>query len=305
MCPQSTLRNNYEQDYKMVKIAHIVNVTEICETNKASYLHIAQPLTMKSMVMARQQAKGLGRVDLFATKHASENVAIPPEFNWAPDIEKYAWEYINSLKKIKAKKPMLRIVDILTSLYPVSDADFFIYTNIDIGLFPDFYIKVFEFIKNGYDAFCINRTNLPKKIDGVLLDKDNIELIFTLRGKGDAHRGIDCFVFKRQIVPLLDLGNVFIGYPPVGQVLLTQIKNNSKRFKWFKNESITFHIGKDALWVREKEQKTAYWKENYKQARGLYKYCFERAHERFFNRLRKIARKLVKKIRKRRYVKSS
>ncbi len=37
------------------QIAHIINVIEINETKKASYLHIAQPVTMRSMLTAKKQ----------------------------------------------------------------------------------------------------------------------------------------------------------------------------------------------------------------------------------------------------------
>ena len=151
----------------------------------------------------------------------------------------------------------------------MSDAEYFIFTNLDIGLYPHFYIKVREIIEKGYDAFCINRRDLPKEHDGMLLDESAIELIFSIEGM--KHPGIDCFVFKKEIVPSLNLGNVYIGYPPVGQVLKTQVEVNSKNFTWIKDEILVFHIGSDMAW-REKSG-GAYLKENRSQANGLYVNC--------------------------------
>ena len=247
-----------------MKIAHIINVTEITEANTASYLHIAQPLTLKSMVMAQKAAKKVVDVELFAVKHKDEDVSIPAEFNWASDFDKYAWEHISTLENITPRKPLPRIKDIISSLYNSSDATYFIYTNVDIGLYPNFYTNIKTMITEGYDAFCINRKTLPKEHDGVLLDESNIELIFSL--EGTKHWGIDCFVFRRDTVPSLKLGNVFLGYPPVGLVLKTQIELNSKKFMWFKDERMTFHLGNDRPW---KSCGQPYWKENRNQAVNL------------------------------------
>lgn len=251
-----------------MEIAHIINVTEINDSKKASYLHIAQPLTMRSMVIAQKTAKSVIDVDLVAIKHKDEKVSVPSEFEWAPDLDKYAWEHIEALKNVISHKPLPRLKDIILSLYNVSDAEYFIFTNLDIGLYPHFYIRVKEIIEKGYDAFCINRRDLPKEHDGVLLDESAIELIFSI--VGIPHIGIDCFVFKKEIVPLLNLSNVYIGYPPVGQVLKTQVEINSKNFLWIKDEKITFHIGSDLAW----KNGGPYVKENWNQANGLYVRCF-------------------------------
>ncbi len=252
-----------------MKLAHIINVTEINESKKASYLHIAQPLTLRSMVIAKKMAKNVIDVDLLAVKHKSEKVSVPVEFEWAPDIDKYAWEYLDALKDEASHKPLPRLKDIVSSLYSSSDAEYFIYTNLDIGLYPHFYIKVKSMIAKGYDAFCINRRSLPKEHEGLLLNESKIEFIFTM--EGIKHPGIDCFVFKKELVPLLNLGNVYIGYPPVGQVLKTQIEVNSKSFTWIKDERLTFHIGDDSPW----KSGGIYTKENIYQAREIYTSCFK------------------------------
>jgi hypothetical protein len=162
-------------------------------------------------------------------------------------------------------KPLPRVADILLNLYESSEADFFIYTNLDIGLYPDFYLKVSDLILDGYDAFCINRRDLAKSYKGVLLDDEKLELAFTI--DGEAHPGIDCFVFKREMVPSLSLGNVYVGFPPVGEVLKTQIESNSKKFLWVKDQQYTFHLGSDRYWSKLRGD---YPRENMKQADGLW-----------------------------------
>lgn len=254
-----------------MKIAHLINITEINESKNASYLHIAQPMTMKSMIIAQKIAKSVVNVDLIAVKHKDEKVSVPSEFEWAPDFNKYAWEHIEILKNVIPHKPLPLLNDIIVSFYNASDAEYFIYTNLDIGLYPHFYLNVRDIIKQGYDAFCINRRDLPKEYKGVLFDESKIELIPFI--DGIRHIGIDCFVFKREIIPLLDFGKVYIGYPPVGQVLKTQIEVNSKKFMWIKDERLTFHLGSDRAW----RNGGSYSRENMIQAKGLYINCFNKS----------------------------
>ena len=251
-----------------MKIAHIVNVTEIDDSKKSSYLHVAQPLTLQSMIIAKKTASGIVDIDLLAIKHQQEDVTIPGEFRIAPDIEKYAWEYIPALQNLIPHKPLPRMVDIISGLYNSSDAEYLIYTNLDIGLYTHFYIKVKEMLQMGYDALCINRLDLPKEHNGIKLDVNTIELI--KKAGGRKHPGIDCFVFKREIVPKLDLNNVYVGFPPVGQVLKTQIESNSSNFYWVKDHPLTFHIGFDKPWAKSN---SPYFQENYNQAQGLYVEC--------------------------------
>ncbi|NEP20332.1 MAG: hypothetical protein F6J97_26210, partial [Leptolyngbya sp. SIO4C1] len=93
----------------MLKIAHIINVTEINDSKKASYLHIAQPLTIKSMIVAKQTAASAVDVELVAVKHEDEQIDVPSEFKWAPAIEHYAWEHIDALKAVTPRKPLPRM----------------------------------------------------------------------------------------------------------------------------------------------------------------------------------------------------
>lgn len=250
---------------KKNRIAHVVNVTEINDINKLSYLHIAQPVTLKTLGVAKKAAEKIVDVDLFAIKHKDERVEIPTEIKWLKDIEKYAWEFIDPLLNALPHKPLPRLIDIINGLFEESDAEFFIYSNLDIGVYPNFYIYVNDLINKNLDAFCINRRTLPKEFNGILINENNFELCYLMNGV--SHPGIDCFVFKREIVPLLTLNNVFVGYPPVGKVLKSQIDRNSRNFQWIKYARVTFHLGNDVVW---KGEKSLYWIENEREAEGLF-----------------------------------
>ncbi len=59
---------------------------------------------------------------------------------------------------VPRKLPLIK--DILGRLYDASDAEYFIYTNVNIGLMPNFYVAVNAIIESGYDAFVINRRTI-------------------------------------------------------------------------------------------------------------------------------------------------
>jgi hypothetical protein len=141
---------------------------------------------------------------------------------------------------IKRKLPL--ISDILDRLHDSSDADYFVYTNVDIALMPHFYVTVAHFIDSGYDAFVINRRTISSEFQG----EQDIPLMY---GRlGTAHPGYDCFVFKRAVYPQYKLGLTCIGMVHVGRVLIYNLAAFATQFKIFENEHLTFHLGNDGVW---------------------------------------------------------
>lgn len=114
--------------------------------------------------------------------------------------------------KIKRKLPLLK--DVLDRLFNASDADYLIYTNVDIALLPHFYLTVDRIIKSSIDSFVINRRTINLQNTGI----GDIPLMYA--EMGESHIGHDCFIFKRDIYPQFELGNVCVGIRLVGRVLL-------------------------------------------------------------------------------------
>jgi hypothetical protein len=232
-----------------VNLAHIVNIIKIDDDIKASHLDIAQGVTLKSMSLANSLVCGSNQVELVAVTHAKENVEIPNDFTWANTISDYVWEFSPMLRNHEPKRRFVRICDILNNGCITSNSDFYIYSNIDIGLQPNFYNRIFDLLAHGYDGLAINREDVPKEIDGRILGEDDLEQIWKLSGK--RHMGVDCVVFASRLFPKMEFGNVFVGAPPVGAVLLSQVRRNAKKFKWIKGERLTFHLGEDLAWMSE------------------------------------------------------
>jgi len=277
----------------MLSIAHIINVTEITEAKKSSYLHVAQPVTMQSMADAKESTSDDIEVELWCVTNVGEEVDVHPAFNKAPSIDGYAHDHISALQEVEKKKPLPRLADIIEALYATSNAEYFVYTNVDIGLFPDFYNDIARRIKSGLTSFCINRRTVEKEFNGDVIGTDNYQRVFDM--PSERHPGIDCFVFKRSVVPQLDLGNVFVGFPPIGQVLKTQIEKHSRNFDWLKDEHLTFHLGADAVWLGSE---SPYAIANMKEAEGRFIYCYDSppVKRTLRQRLKKSAARLRRRI---------
>jgi hypothetical protein len=65
----------------------------------------------------------------------------------------------------KRKLPLFK--DIIDRLYEASNADYFIYTNVDIGLQKKFYLVISAFINDGYDAFNMTRRTIDRRFQTI------------------------------------------------------------------------------------------------------------------------------------------
>ena len=245
-----------------MKIAHIVNILEIKPKHESSYLHIAQPVTLKSMLDAKLKSKNPEDIDLIAVKHKDDNIECPEGFRMARDLTRYCYDVFPELPKTRG---LPLISDIFHALNQASEADYYVYTNIDIGLFPDFYDFVIDTISNGINGFTINKLTMHKKLNGITLDQNNYNLVFNQ--KGSKHSGFDCFIFPSTKIKSMKLGNVFIGTPPIGTVIKREMQRSIKSFKSLSsNTRKTFHLGNDIFWL---DCKCPFYRKNIKCARLL------------------------------------
>lgn len=215
-----------------MKFAHIVNPILV---EPSSDLFVAQPITFESMRIAKQEAAPKVPVDLLAIGYAEDEPAMPAQFRVLPPLTRSVLDVGRFTKP--RKLPLLR--DIMQNLYDKSEADYLIYTNVDIGLQPHFYLAVNDFIDAGYDAFVINRRTISKTYDSA----DQLPQMWA--EPGQPHRGWDCFIFPREIFPRFELSNICVGMPRVGLALLANLVAYGRRFAEFREAHLTFHIGDD------------------------------------------------------------
>jgi hypothetical protein len=226
----------------VLRLAHIVNPLVV--TNPRSDLSYAQPVTLRSMQVAREQAIRAGGVDVthYAAFYAEDRPAVPEDFIATPVLERSVLDCVAPAARAGARKlPLLR--DILDRLYAAAvDADYLIYTNIDIGLWPSFYPEVVRLIEAGAEAFVIGRRTLSTEFTS----PDDLEQIWAQ--EGTPHYGFSCFVFPRGHYPAYVLDDSCIGLQPTGLTLAINMTQRTRRFRVFSQLRLTFHLGDDRVW---------------------------------------------------------
>ncbi len=236
----------------MNTVAHIINPFK---AGKSSDLFIAQPLTFQSILLAKEKANSFINVELLSAQFEEDKDFIPSQFRQTINLNQSVLDKHKFNKHIKF--PLL--IDILERLYNESKAEYLIYTNVDIGLYPDFYLKVNDFINEGYDAFIINRRRLSSKY------KEPSQLNELFKDSGKSHPGFDCFVFHRSLFPKLKLQGICIGVPFIEISFSQNLFALSKKFHLFDKEFITFHIGMEIYKKRAPKEyfnynKNQFWK---------------------------------------------
>lgn len=225
----------------MYSVAHIINPFV---ADPSSDLFVAQPITFKSILHAKELAKHVLQVELLTAQFTEDRIMVPAGFTATKDLQRS----VTDLEKfhVPIKLPLLE--DILERLYTSSTADYLIYTNVDIGLYPDFYLAVTRFIEEGHDAFIINRRRIP----AIYTNVTDLEMIYTKTGK--KHPGFDCFVFHRSLYPKLKLKDICIGVPFIEISFSQNLFALSNNFKLFDQEQLTFHLGMDIFKKRAPQE---------------------------------------------------
>ena len=184
------------------------------------------------MIAARNEASGSVPVELLTTQFEEDAEFVPEGFRATPNLTRS----IQDLGEFESDRKLPLLRDILGRLHANSDAPWLIYTNVDIALQKDFYLRVAELSERS-DAFAINR----RTIDASFTSPDQLHEMYQDSGK--PHAGFDCFVLRRDLVPKLLLDDVVIGMPTLGRALLVNLRVHGDRFSIYRRQQLTFHIG--------------------------------------------------------------
>lgn len=220
---------------KELSIAHIINPVIV---PKSSDLYIAQPITFETMKLAKAQADGKVDVQQFAAFYPEDEEFVPSHLLRTRPLEQSVLDF----DPIYNQRKLPLIANILERLYEASDADYFVYTNVDIGLLPHFYLALEGLIRKGYDAFIINRRTITPKEE----DLYHLPLLFSEVGK--KHPGSDCFVFMRSLYPDFVLGRMNIGCHFIDMSLQANYLAHAQHIAHMRDLHLTFHIGNDRVW---------------------------------------------------------
>jgi hypothetical protein len=234
----------------MPSFAHIVN---LFRPEQISDLKLAQEVTIASMIRARNESKKPNSIQLISAQTAKDLTVVPNQFLASKSLTRDVTHQHNFDKQLRL--PILK--DILDRVYNESNADYLIFTNVDIGVQPNFYDEVFKIIEAGHDAFIINRRRIPARFSSV----DQLDEMYAEKGK--KHPGFDCFVFHRDLYPKFSLAAVCIGVPFIGITLAQNLFCFAKNPKVFTDEHLTFHIGLELFKARAPKEYYQYNKQQF------------------------------------------
>mmetsp|Transcript_25756 Transcript_25756/g.42879 ORF Transcript_25756/g.42879 Transcript_25756/m.42879 type:complete len:360 (-) Transcript_25756:162-1241(-) len=275
--PTSMPHTRPKSQDSMIRIAHIVNFFS-CKSCPELFrpLDQAQNITIASMRRATQFSNK-SIVTVYVAAYEQDRYIVPEDMVLLsiPLVRSTASEYPNKTPK----KALPYADDLLKSLYDSNNTkpfDYVIFTNSDIALQDDFYDRVADLIAEGYDGFAVNRRTLPMEVNGIPLTGNDLDLMYNMTG--EKHSGTDCIIFKKDLYPAkFRLGNLFLGFPPVGSVFRDLVQLHSETFHWFKTmdtHKMTFHLGNERLWKDDvKGQRKELHRENVKNGasvRGKY-----------------------------------
>jgi hypothetical protein len=235
------------------KIAHIINPFI---ASPDSDLRYAQPITFESIRRAAENAVNEMDIELLAASYEEDESIIPAFFRKTGFLERSVLDKNNFSKKIKL--PL--IADILSKAFHESTADYIIYSNVDIGLYPDFYQKLNKWINDGHDALIINRKRIPPLYTSV----NDLDKIYKQEGK--SHPGFDCFVFHRSLYNKIQLEGICIGVPFIEITFSQNLFHLAKNFRLIGSAEHTFHIGMEIFKNRAPKEYFNYNKKEFRKA---------------------------------------
>jgi len=234
-------------------VAHIINPFV---ASGDSDLIFAQPITFETMRKARELAKGVIEVELLAACFEEDAKIVPSYFQKTHFLKASVLD--KSTFNSKIKLPLLK--DILEKAINASTAEYIIYSNVDIALYPNFYLKINDWINHGFDAIIVNR----KRIKPIYTKPEQIELMLKVPGK--SHPGFDCFVFHRSIFEKMELEDICIGVPFIEITFSQNLFHLAKKYKLVKSGEHTFHLGMEIFKNRAPKEYYDYNKKEYKKA---------------------------------------
>lgn len=219
-----------------LRIAHLVNCFAAPQGSEWEWV---QAVTVASMLRAQAEAKASGRAEvlLLSAQFEDDRAAVPAGLQPTPDLGRSMREVLGD----PALPRLPLIADLLQRLYEASDAEYLLYTNVDIGLQPQFYLAVADMIAQGHDAFVINRRRIP----GHYRRADELPQMYAERGL--PHPGFDCFVFHRDLFPRFRLGLVCIGIPYIEILMGQNLFCHARSFRLVEDAFLTFHIGEEVF----------------------------------------------------------
>lgn len=217
-----------------MKFAHVINPVN---APAGSELSVIQPITFEAIRKAHEFCEGKPLVELYTVSYPEDHAIIPDYFKKLPDLKRSVLD----VAKFSAIRKYPLMMDVFNAVYDGSDADYLIFTNMDITLMPHFYTAVEEILYGEFDALLINRRGISAKYNKV----EELPLMYAEFGK--PHPGFDCFIFKRELLKKLQLENICVGISFSEVALVHNFIAFAENLKLVDDLHLTFHIGSEVM----------------------------------------------------------
>lgn len=222
----------------MPKIAHIINPVKVAKSND---LHAVQPITFQSIINAKRFCDQSENIRLYTVQFEVDKAIIPKEFQHLSNLSRSVLDVNQNLKK----RPLPLVKDIFEKFKEIESADYYLYTNMDIAVMPNFYDSLFAYIQQGHDVVIINRRRLLNHYNSV----EQLPLMYADLGK--SHPGFDCFLMHKSLLEKLILGNICVGISFFETTLIHNLFSYAKKPLFVPDAHLTFHIGMEVLVPRK------------------------------------------------------
>ena len=236
-----------------LRLVHIVNPVDREVSDDLGY---AQAMSFESQRQARQLAPRHLELRHIAAHYRSEQIELPSFYTHRFFLARS----VDDVCSTHRPKYLPLIAEIM-ALAAQIDADYYIYTNIDIILQPHFYgflsnyLSLIDKEAGKYEALIINRRRIPQL-------RGSYEQLSAYSTRwGAVHPGFDCFVLSKCLLHRLILGSICLGVPFIGVAMAYNMFTYARSWKIFEQEDLTFHLGMEIY----KPQLTSYYWHNRRQ----------------------------------------
>lgn len=217
-----------------MKFAHIINPVKV---PSHTGLGVAQQITFESIHTALKYTSGRTDVSIYAVCFKEDREVIPGWVHVLPTLE----QSVLDLGTFSSNKKYPLLTDVLNAVGD-TDADFIIFSNMDISLQPFFYDAVRTILlRDSLDALVVNRRGIPTSYNSL----NQMPLMFAEPGM--PHPGFDCFIFSKKLLPELVLANVCVGVSFSEVSLMHNLIAFAKKIHLEDNLRLTFHIGTEVM----------------------------------------------------------
>lgn len=199
----------------------------------------SQEVTYAAMQRAREQYRASGsEVEFLGAVFPGDEAYASRFFDRIFLLERSAAD----VKSFGTARPLPLLFDVLDGAAD-TDAEYVVFTNVDICPTPQFYQAVTALLARGHDALVINR----RTIMGWPVDPGLVELM--AMDPGRPHEGYDCFVFPRRFLREFVRNDAVVGCGGVMRSLIFNLAACSQRLLFLGDVHLTWHLGDDKVWA--------------------------------------------------------